>query len=193
MLYALEGKVFDKQNVFISIDVNGVVFSLIVSPKFAEELEVGAHSKIFVNMILTEEEAVLYGFKTPEEREAFRRLIKLQGVGPNLVFRIMSAMDLEELLSCLEKGDVKRLSQVKGVGPKRAERIIFESQGLMGALKVHPIQESTKVKAIAALVSLGLKETESAVLVDKAMKKLNKSAEVDEIIRLALGGDVENN
>lgn len=193
MLYALEGKVIEKQNVRIYLDVNGVVFDVLVGPRFSEELDIGSSAKIFVAMITTDEEVMIYGFKTSEEREVFKNLIKLKGIGPNVVFRIMSALELDELLACLETGNIERLSGVKGVGPKRAERIIFEAQGLSGTLKSRKMEGTTRAKAISALVTLGLKEAEAAKLVDQSIKKLGKLAQVEEVIKIALGGNIEDN
>ncbi|MDI6850782.1 MAG: Holliday junction branch migration protein RuvA [bacterium] len=193
MLYALEGKVVEKRDVHVFLNVNGLVFDILVAPSFAEELIVGAVNFIYVSMVVFEESVVLYGFKTSEEREIFSYLIKLQGIGPNLVFRIMSALSVEELKDCLEKGDVNRLSQIKGVGTKRAERIIFEAQGITIKTGERKVEESVRSKAISALMSLGLREQDATSLVDKAIKSIGKPVNLEELIKAALGGGGENN
>jgi Holliday junction DNA helicase RuvA len=193
MLYALEGKVTEKRGFHVILDVNGVFYDLILIPAFAEEVQVGEIRKFFVCVIKGEEEDYIYGFGNYEEREVFKRLIKLQGIGAALVYRIMSALSIDELLSCLSNGDIKRLSEIKGVGQKRAERIIFESQGLVKSIKEKVEDMSIKSKAVTGLVALGLKEQEASSLVEKAIRKLGKSATVEEIIREVLGGSGENN
>ncbi|MEO0239037.1 MAG: Holliday junction branch migration protein RuvA [candidate division WOR-3 bacterium] len=193
MLYALEGKVIEKKDVHVFLSVNGLVFDILVTPTFAEKLEVGTIKLIYVSMVISEENVALYGFKTPQERDIFNYLIRLQGIGPNLVFRIMSALSVEELIECLEKGDTKRLSQIKGVGAKRAERIIFEAQGLPVKAVERRVEESVRSKAISALVSLGLKEQDAVNLIDKTIKSMGKSVTLEELIKAALGGSGEDN
>jgi len=193
MLYALEGKVIDKRGFKIFLEVNGVTFEILVTPTFFEEVKVNERALVYVFMVKTEEEDVLYGFKTPLEREIFRNLIKLQGIGTGLVYRIMSAMKVEELVKCLEEGNVKRLSEIKGVGPKRAERIVFETQGLAKSLKIKAEDVPLRSKAIAGLVALGLKEQEAKELIDKVLKRHSDVQRVEDLIKLALGGGDENN
>ncbi|MEO0279111.1 MAG: Holliday junction branch migration protein RuvA, partial [candidate division WOR-3 bacterium] len=155
--------------------------------------KVSDKSTFFVYLVKGDDEDVIYGFRNPDEREVFRRLIKLQGIGSGLVYRIMSALTIDELLECLNNADVRRLSEIKGVGPKRAERIIFESQGLVKSLREKTEDLPLKAKAVAGLVSLGLKEQEALNLVEKAFSKLGKSASVEDIIKEALGGSGEDN
>jgi Holliday junction DNA helicase RuvA len=193
MLYALEGKVIDKKDVHVFLSVNGLVFDILMTPTFAEKLEVGTIKLIYVSMVISEENVALYGFKTPQERDIFNYLIRLQGIGPNLVFRIMSALSVEELIECLEKGDTKRLSQIKGVGAKRAERIIFEAQGLPAKAGERRVEDTVRSKAISALVSLGLKEQDAVNLIDKTIKSIGKSVSLEELIKAALGGSGEDN
>lgn len=193
MLYALEGKVIEKKDVHVFLSVNGLVFDILVTPTFAEKLEVGTITLIYVSMVISEENVALYGFKTPQERDIFNYLIRLQGIGPNLVFRIMSALSVEELVECLEKGDTKRLSQIKGVGAKRAERIIFEAQGLPAKAGERRVEDTVRSKAISALVSLGLKEQDAVNLIDKTIKSIGKSVSLEELIKAALGGSGEDN
>jgi len=193
MLYALEGKVIEKKDVHVFLSVNGLVFDILVTPTFAEKLEVGTITLIYVSMVISEENVALYGFKTPQERDIFNYLIRLQGIGPNLVFRIMSALSVDELIECLEKGDTKRLSQIKGVGAKRAERIIFEAQGLPAKAGERRVEDTVRSKAISALVSLGLKEQDAVNLIDKTIKSIGKSVSLEELIKAALGGSGEDN
>ena len=193
MLYAFEGKVIEKKDVHVFLSVNGLVFDILVTPIFAEKLEVGTIKLIYVSMVISEENVALYGFKTPQERDIFNYLIRLQGIGPNLVFRIMSALSVDELIECLEKGDTKRLSQIKGVGTKRAERIIFEAQGLPAKAGEKKVEDTVRSKAISALVSLGLKEQDAVNLIDKTIKSIGKSVSLEELIKAALGGSGEDN
>ncbi|MEO0199140.1 MAG: Holliday junction branch migration protein RuvA [candidate division WOR-3 bacterium] len=193
MLYALEGKVVAKRGFKVVIDVNGIYFEVILTPAHASAVKVSDKSTFFVYLVKGDDEDVIYGFRNPDEREVFRRLIKLQGIGSGLVYRIMSALTIDELLECLNNADVRRLSEIKGVGPKRAERIIFESQGLVKSLREKTEDLPLKAKAVAGLVSLGLKEQEALNLVEKAFSKLGKSASVEDIIKEALGGSGEDN
>lgn len=193
MLYALEGKVVAKHGFSVVVDVNGIYFEVILTPAHASEIRVNEKSMFFVCVVKGEDEDLIYGFRSSDEREVFRRLIRLQGIGSGLVYRIMSALTIDELLHCLNKADVRRLSEIKGVGPKRAERIIFESQGLVKSLFEKTEDMPLKAKAVAGLVSLGLREQEALNLVEKAFKKLGKSASIEDIIKEALGGTSEDN
>lgn len=191
MLYSVEGKLLKKSPFRVVVDVNGIAFEIFIPVSAFRALpNEGAIVKLFVYPIIQENRIVMYGFTREAERELFLELIKLTGVGPALAMRVLSGLSAEEFVEAIKNADVDVISRVKGVGRRRAERIIFEMVGKTGHILPQrvSIEEDNIEKAIQALVALGLKEAEARSMVKKVMDEVGKELAVEEIIRIALGG-----
>jgi len=191
MLYSVEGSLLKKSPFRVVVEVNGISFEIFIPVSAFEALPPeGNNVKLFVYPIVQENRIVLYGFTREAERELFLELIRLTGVGPALAMRVLSGLSAEEFVEAVKNADVDVISRVKGVGKRRAERIIFEMVGKTAHILPQPVsrEEDTVEKAVQALVALGLKEAEARSIVRKVVDEAGKELAVEDIIRIALGG-----
>ena len=191
MLYSVEGSLLKKSPFRVVVEVNGISFEIFIPVSAFEALPPeGNNVKLFVYPIVQENRIVLYGFTREAERELFLELIRLTGVGPALAMRVLSGLSAEEFVEAVKNADVDVISRVKGVGKRRAERIIFEMVGKTAHILPQPVsrEEDTVEKAVQALVALGLKEAEARSIVRKVIDEAGKELAVEDIIRIALGG-----
>jgi len=191
MLYSVEGRLLKKSPFRVVVEVNGISFEIFIPVSAFEALPPeGNNVKLFVYPIVQENRIVLYGFTREAERELFLELIGLTGVGPALAMRVLSGLSAEEFVEAVKNADVDVISRVKGVGKRRAERIIFEMVGKTAHILPQPVsrEEDTVEKAVQALVALGLKEAEARSIVRKVIDEAGKELAVEDIIRIALGG-----
>ena len=198
MLGRLRGVLAEKQLPHILLDVNGVGYELEVPMTTLYQLPaLGETTTLHTHLVVREDAQLLYGFINQQSRDFFRELIRLNGVGPKLALALMSSLEVDEMIACVQAEDIKRLMKVPGVGKKTAERLLVElkdrfkawqSSPRMGALVSDVAIEFTpdaKQDAISALVSLGFKEQEASKAV-AAIKDPDLSSE--QLIRLALKG-----
>ncbi|UAW97522.1 Holliday junction branch migration protein RuvA [Halopseudomonas nanhaiensis] len=201
MIGRLTGIVLEKQPPFILLDVQGVAYELDAPMSTFYELPaVGERAVLHTHMVVREDAQLLYGFSHKRERELFRELIKLNGVGPKLALALMSGLDVDELVRAVQAQDTSALVKVPGVGKKTAERLLVELkdrfkawEALPGPLKTlgpgkQPAQPASQSSdAVSALVSLGYKPQEASKAV-AAIEEDGLSSE--ELIRRALKGMV---
>lgn len=188
MISRLTGKLVEKNPPQIVIDVNGVGYEADVSMQtFCNLPPVGESVQLFTQLIIREDAHLLFGFATNEERQTFRQLIKVSGIGAKTALGILSAMTADELARAVAEEDVKRLSSAPGIGKKTAERMVLE---LRGKLVAHTVTDGLFAAAPAAetedivstLLALGYSEREAKA----AVKGVPKGADVGEGVRLAL-------
>ena len=172
----------------VVVEADGVGYELTVPLSASRRLpSVGSEATILTHLVVREDDLRLIGFADADERELFRRLIGLSGVGPSMALQILSGMAPQEFALAVERQDAGALRKIKGVGEKTAKRIILE---LKGAKTVLPAGEDrlpagTASEAAAALVALGLSPAEAADRVEKALLK-NADASVEDLIKAAL-------
>lgn len=162
----------------------------------------GQTNKLFVTEIIREDTHDLFGFFTTGERELFVMLMTVSGIGANTARMIMSAYSAAEIRQIIATGNARALSQVKGLGPKTAQRIIvdlkdkvlkvdLESQGAVdsGQLTINngqlTVDSEVKQEAVSALTMLGFAAAASGKVVDKILKD-TPSASVEQVIKQAL-------
>tara|TARA_Y100000994_G_scaffold221602_1_gene201368 strand:- start:638 stop:1231 length:594 start_codon:yes stop_codon:yes gene_type:complete len=191
MIVRLEGKLLDKQAPCALIDVNGVGYEVNVSLNTLVSLpEIGANLELLTHFVVREDAQTLYGFISSRERELFRALIKVNGVGPKMALGILSGMTVDEFSIAVVSEDIGLLVKLPGVGKKTAERLVIEmrdivdSVGLMSAIVSNDANKDVRLEAEGALISLGYKQQD----VSKIMSKLdlNSVSTAEDIIRLAL-------
>lgn len=157
------------------LENNGIGYEMGVSGNtLADAREIGAQMKLYTYLYVREDTFALYGFSRAEEKTLFMRLIEISGVGPKLAMQVLGGYDLNTLTAAIASGDVKTLTKIKGLGKKTAELIVLNlreqvaedmtdaSTSLGGAL------DADTADAIAALVSLGVSNTEAVKAVRKA-------------------------
>ena len=181
------------------LDVNGVGYELEVPMTTLYRLPaVGEPLTLHTHLVVREDAHLLYGFFEKRERELFRELIRLNGVGPKLALALMSGLEVDELVRCVQAQDTAALVKVPGVGKKTAERLLvelkdrfkaWESIPSIAPLVVEPqlaqAVSSAENDAVSALISLGYKPQEASRAV-AAVKEDGMSSE--DLIRRALRG-----
>jgi Holliday junction DNA helicase RuvA len=196
----LRGSLAEKQPPHVIIDVNGVGYELEVPMTTLYRLpSLGESVTLHTHLVVREDAHLLYGFSEKRERELFRELIRLNGVGPKLALALMSGFDVDEMVRCVQAQDASALVKIPGVGKKTAERLLIELKDRFKAWEslpaIAPLVASTtsgvtvtaETDAVSALVSLGFKPQEASRAV-AAVSEEGMSSE--ELIRRALKGMV---
>ena len=186
------------------IDINGVGYEVYCSGGAFRKIVVGQYVELHTYLQVKEDGMTLFGFESVKEKELFLKLTSVSGVGPKLGIAVLATLSGEEFAQVIATTDVKRLSAVKGLGKKTAEKIILELHGKISAAEVmsasgDPISaaiaptSATKLsaadeEAVSALMGLGFTRTESTQAVKKARDLGAQS--VEEVIMKALQGGV---
>ena len=176
MIAQLIGIIVEKQSDSLLIDVSGVGYEVMISlTSFFDTPEIGAQIKLLTHFIVREDAQLLYGFTTHEERNLFRHLIKVNGIGPKLGLAILSGMTAAEFAQCVRKNDLKSLVALPGVGKKTAERIIIEIKDKLISLTNTEILEKSSSESVSssailreaevALIALGYRPQEASKMV----------------------------
>lgn len=191
MIARLEGELLDKQAPCVLIDVNGVGYEVNVSLNTLVSLpEIGANLALLTHFVVREDAQTLYGFISSRERELFRALIKVNGVGPKMALGILSGMTVDEFSTAVFSEDIGLLVKLPGVGKKTAERLVIEmrdiidSVGLTSTIDSSNENKDVRLEAEGALISLGYKQQDVSKIMSKLDLKSVSTAE--DIIRLAL-------
>lgn len=127
MIGRLRGTLAEKQPPHLILDVNGVGYEVEVPMTTLYRLpSVGEPVTLHTHLVVREDAHLLYGFAEKRERELFRELIRLNGVGPKLALALMSGLEVDELVRCVQAQDTSTLVKIPGVGKKTAERLLVE-------------------------------------------------------------------
>ena len=195
MIGRLQGTILEKQPPIILIDVHGVGYELEASMSTFYHLpECGESIILHTHLVVREDAQLLYGFHTLSERQMFRNLIKISGVGPKLALTILSGMSAEDFSRCILESDSKALTRLPGVGKKTAERLVIELKDrlekedvfkLPGVATPAERQANPVNDAVSALISLGYKAQQASQMI-RGIDVEDKSTE--DIIRAALQG-----
>jgi len=198
MIGMLRGKLLQRQAPDLMLDVNGVGYELQASMMTFYDLpELGQEVTLHTHFIVREDAQVLYAFSSPTERELFRTLLKVNGVGPKMALAIVSGMTVAEFAERIHAGDAAGLTRLPGVGKKTAERLIIEmrdrlpkalAEGEQGgaqtaSLDIAPPEADPEEEAVTALLALGYKPTEASRMISR---QANQGLSVEVMIRNAL-------
>jgi Holliday junction DNA helicase RuvA len=175
------------------IDVGGVGYQILASARTLDALgPVGGDVLVLTELQVREDGWTLFGFGSAGERETFRILTSVQGVGGRVALAILSAFTPDELARAVSSGDKAMISRANGVGPKLAARIANELQGKLGAPGLagaagSPLPRAgAAADAMSALANLGFKPAEASAAVAAANEELGPDASLDALVRLAL-------
>ncbi len=178
MIGYIKGKLLHESNGEIILENNGVGFSITPSAEAYKDIIQNGGGAVFTYMAVREDDISLYGFKSIEEKNMFLKLITVSGIGPKMGMTVLSNMSLTDLAVKIATSDVKGLSQVKGLGKKKAEMIIVELREKMGEelkeVKVEKNEEIINLKdkdiadAMLALTGLGFAKQECVSVLTKA-------------------------
>lgn len=191
MIGFLRGIIVDKQPPLLVIDVNGVGYE-IYAPMSTFYLlpELQQSVTLLTHLVVREDAHLLYGFYQRQERELFRALIKVNGVGPKLALSILSGITTHEFVQCVQDNDVSRLIHIPGIGKKTAERLVIETRDALAhwateaaTVTTFSIEQRYIQDAVSALTTLGYKPNEA----QRAIKQVqHQGRSSEELIRLAL-------
>ena len=185
MIGKLSGILGDKNPPQVLVDCNGVGYEVQVPMSTFYNLPArGDKVSLLTHFVVREDAHTLYGFETAGEREAFRQLIKISGVGPRTALAVLSGMGVADLAQAVTLQQAGRLIKVPGIGKKTAERLLLELKGKLGAdIGVQAgAANSDEADILQALVALGYSEKEAGI----ALKALPSGVGVSEGIKLAL-------
>ena len=174
------------------IDVGGVGYLVQMSGRTLDALGgPGAEVMILTELQVREDQWTLFGFGNAAERESFRALTSIQGVGGRLALAILSVLSPDELAGAVANGDKAMIGRANGVGPKLAQRITNELAGKLGlsgvGASLAPAARTTTAQdALSALANLGFKPMEASAAVNAASADLGPDATLDALVRLAL-------
>lgn len=193
MIARLTGKLLETTADACVLDVQGVGYLVHCSGKALQMLgPVGGHVTLLTELHVREDAMTLYGFGNAAERDAFRALTGVQGVGGRVALAILTVMNPDELSAAISSGDKARVAQANGVGPKLAQRIVHELAGklgnpaLAGGLAAGAPKGSLAADAVAALTGLGFKPQPAQKAVAEAQAELDEDASLDALVRAAL-------
>lgn len=186
MIGRLTGTLSEKTPPQIIVDCHGVGYEVDVPmSSFYNLPALGERVSLFTQFVVREDAQLLYGFLTTRERDVFRLLTRISGVGPKLALAVLSGMSVDELVQCIALQEVGRLTRVPGIGKKTAERLLLELKGkLVDALPVVAAGSSASVRheALGALLALGYSDKEALL----ALNALPEDLRVEDAIRQAL-------
>ena len=192
MIYCIQGTItYIDSPWLILMTPGGVGYEIECTQQLLQTKKLNDQATIYTQMIVREDAQLLYGFASQEEKEAFRTLIKVSGVGPKMAINLLSSLSLADLILAIQNKTPQILVNCKGVGKKVAEKIVVECQNrfthLTLPLQAQPQQPSAmrhQQDALAALIALGYKQPQITPQLEKA---LNSGIEdTSEIVRFVL-------
>ena len=189
MIGKLTGTLLEKNPPEFLVDCHGVGYEVQVPMSTFYNLpQVGQPISLLTHFIVREDAQLLYGFATAQERQTFRELIKISGVGPRMALSLLSGLSIEELAQAVATQEAGRLVKVPGIGKKTAERLLLELKGKLGDAVVTgaaaQVKSDAQADILQALLALGYSDKEASA----CLKQLPVDIGVSEGIKLALKG-----
>jgi Holliday junction DNA helicase RuvA len=188
----IAGEVVHRSPTRVVIQTAGVGYEMEIPVSTYEKVPPSGRVELLTHLYVREDQMKIFGFGTHEERSLFRMLLSVSGVGPSIALAILSGSNVSSFVHAVKHDDVGFLSSVKGIGKKRAQRILVELKDAVEAMAV-PVPDRVGPPGVAgdaleALMSLGYRKNEAEKAVQAAMARLPEDANVEEIIRASLGG-----
>ncbi len=183
MLYAIKGKLIKKENLRAVVDVNGIIFDVVVPLSTSEQLPNGGESKLFVELVIGEKSVKLYGFSTEEEKLLFNELRKISKIGAQTALSILSNVTVKEFYEAVEKQDKELLVSIPGIGKKTALSIIVEMASKLP--KQDQFIPNIVKDTIDTLNNLGFAKSKAHEIVTKSYKS-NPNISLEELIKESL-------
>ena len=197
MIALLKGIILEKQAPTLVLDVNGVGYELEAPlSAFYDLPAIGESTLVYVHMVVREDAQLLFGFADRQQRELFRSLIKVNGVGPKVALAVLSTLSAAELLQAMSSEDVTQLCKVPGIGKKTALRLVVEMKDRLekefGELAFEASGSSAgrsdaRQDAIAALLALGYKSADAKRVVNNIDPELPSEEQIRQALRVLSG------
>lgn len=185
------GRITDRSATAITLEAGSVGYHIHISLHTYTKIKDLDKVKIFIHFQVKEDSHSLFGFSEQAERELFRQLISVNGVGAGTARMILSSLPPEELHSNIVSGNAPVLQRIKGIGSKTAQRIILDLKDKLvkssGSADFHPqIDNTSKEQALSALLTLGFQKKASEKVLETAVTDLGAEASVEDLIKMAL-------
>ncbi len=184
-----EGELFSKSPSRIVLNVGGIAYSIAIPLSTFSKLSARGNVRVLIHLHQNEEGPRLFGFAEERERELFRLLLSVGGVGPSTAIQLLSQLTPAELVAAVSAEDVTRLRTVKGVGEKTAKRILIELKEKIVKLGIEvdraTIYPPVIQDAVSALLSIGFERKDAEAAVIRAQKKLG-SDNFQELVKAAI-------
>ena len=190
MITHLKGKLIEKNPTNIVLDCNGVGYSVNISLHTFSQLPPGEFVKLFIHLQVREDSHTLFGFSSKVEREVFRLLISVSGVGASIARTMLSTLSPEQVMEAITQNNLTAIQSVKGIGTKTAQRVVLDLKDKI--IKIYGLDEVSLVsgntnrnEALSALETLGFARKQTEKICDDIVNK-NPNASVETIIKQAL-------
>jgi Holliday junction DNA helicase RuvA len=198
LIASLKGSLIRKSPEAVVIEANGVGFEVMVPlPTLYELPDAGTQVQLMIHTHVRENQVLLIGFLRQEDKEAFRFLTMVNGIGPRLAVNILSGLPARELLEAIVCNDTQTLQRIPGVGKKMAERIVVELKDRIPPREwviahtetVPPQQRELYLEVLSALMNLGYKRKESEKAIERAIRKASdpESLGLEALLKATLG------
>ncbi|MBL0913566.1 MAG: Holliday junction branch migration protein RuvA [Bacteroidia bacterium] len=192
MITHLKGSIDEISPAHVVVDCGGVGYFAHISLNTYSRLKESKNAIVFTQHIVREDAEMLFGFADRTEREMFRLLTGVSGIGPSSARMILSAMTPEEVQRSISHGDVRAFKSVKGIGEKSAQRIIVDLRDKAGSLQpdltLAPAGSAGAIKAetLAALIALGFARPQAEKAIDKALADADNAESTEKLLKIAL-------
>lgn len=186
----ISGTVIEKTPTYVVLETGNIGYLIHISLNTFTLLAEQSHCRLYIHQIVREDALLLYGFPDKTEREVFRQLISVSGIGANTARLILSSLSPAEIEHAINEGNVATLNAIKGIGTKTAQRIIVDLKGKI--IKKEELDqifrtESNTIRdeALSALVNLGFSKSSVEKVIDP-IRKEKKDLSLEELIKEAL-------
>ena len=192
MFEYIKGKLVELTPFYVIIETNNIGYRIEISLQTYTSITLSNKEDIslFLHQVIKEDSHVLYGFYTKLEREWFKNLISVNGIGANIARTILSAVNCDELQMYIQQAKVNELKNIKGIGQKTAERLIVELRNKVEKVESNKeifvsLHNTIKEEALSALIMLGYNKNIAEKVINKILSE-NKNITTEELIKQAL-------
>ena len=187
----IKGKLAERNPAYAVIESHGVGYLLNISLNTYSRIGNDELCLLYVHLVVREDAMILFGFADQDERELFRQLISVSGVGANTARIILSSLSLQEVIQAIGLADVPLLQKIKGIGAKTAQRIVVDlkdkvARGMIPQEKMGFLHNTKKEEALSGLIILGFPKMLAEKALTKIIDKEGTDLTVEELIKMAL-------
>lgn len=194
MINQITGKILHKSPTECTIEAGGIGYQIFIPVTTFDRLpDIGDPVTVFTYLHVREDAMQLFGFLTKQDKELFRKLITISGVGPKLAQTVMSGLSYDELIRAIRQGNVMQLNKIAGVGRKTAERLVVELRDKLAEIELAEEQtgirtsDTVQAEALLALTTLGYSRNASENALRNATAELNgENVSLEQLIKAAL-------
>lgn len=187
----IQGKLAERNPATVVVETGGVGYLINISLHTYSRLREVESGKLFIHQVVREDALILFGFADREERDLFRHLISVSGVGANTARIILSSLSPQEVVQAIGTGNFSMLQKIKGIGIKTAQRIVVDlkdkvAKGLVSHEKLGFLHNTNKDEALSGLIILGFPKMVAEKALTGIIDKEGTDVSVEELIKMAL-------